>query len=258
MQSFIVSLIAFIFSTTISIASPISCAVNLPLGIPTVKENVKLICKTAFITAYDYSAKIPSWVAYNVSHDHAVGCAVRSHTFYVERGVPASVRAHTKDYRKSGYDTGHLADAASMSYDPQVSVESFTLSNTAPQNPGMNRGIWSNLELHVRSWAFNGRSLTVYTGGIYNNLSKKIGSGVVVPDKFFKIVIDNTTNQSLAFIIDNNSQSDRSLSTSQTSIAEVERQSGLVFPVSGDKTLIRVMWESDANELHRAKQDKCN
>lgn len=250
--------IMFLLFTCSATAQPIACAVDLPLGTPTVKANVKTICKTAYVTAYDYEAKIPNWVAYNVSPDHAIGCAIRTNTFYVEQGVPVAVRSRTSDYRNSGYDTGHMADAASMSYDPKVSIESFTLSNAAPQDPSMNRGIWSNLELRVRVWAFNGRSLTVYTGGIYNENSKKIGSGVVVPDKFFKIIVDNKTNESLAFIIDNDNNYVRSLNTSLTSIADVEKQSGLVFPVPGDKTVIGTMWNSDAGKFRKAKQAQCS
>lgn len=248
-------MIFFLWST---FASASVCNVNLPLGIPTVKDQVKVICKTGFITAYDTSAKIPSWVAYNVRPDNAIGCTTRTNRFYVEQGVPVIFRSRTTDYRNSGYDIGHMADAASMSHDPKAELDSFTLSNAAPQDPSMNRGIWSNLELRIRVFAFNGRSLTVYTGGIYSANSKKIGEGVVVPDKFFKIIVDNKTNESLAFIIDNNNDLKRSLNSSIVSIAEVEHQSGLVFPITGDKQAVNKLWSYDARSLREAKQAKCS
>lgn len=248
----------FMLFTSTAFAQTNTCSVDLPLGTPSVKQNVKPICKTAYVTAYDYAAKIPSWVAYNVSPDHAIGCGIRLKTFYVEKSVPVEVRSRINDYKNSGYDIGHLADAASMSYDPTVSIESFTLSNTSPQDPSMNRGIWSNLELRVRVWAFNGRSLSIYTGGIYGKNSKKIGNNVVVPDKFFKVIVDNKTNESLAFIIANNNHLVRSLNTSLTSIENVEKQSGLVFPVVGDKSKINSMWILDAAKFRLAKQSQCS
>ena len=61
MKRLLYPLIFLLFTCGVASAGPVSCAVNLPLGIPTVKNNVKTICKTAYITAYDYSA---NWMCY--------------------------------------------------------------------------------------------------------------------------------------------------------------------------------------------------
>lgn len=233
------------------------CAINLQFGIPTVKSTVKPICKTAFITAYDYSAKIPNWVAYTVTPDTAIGCVKRSSGFREEEGVPTRFRSKSSDYAKTGYDIGHMADAASMSYNPITENESFVLSNTAPQEPSLNRGIWRILEIKIRAWAYSGKHVTVYTGTIYDNKSVKIGNGVVVPDKFYKIVVDNTTNSVAAFLFDNEPTIDKNLVNYQTTVADIEQQSGLVFPVPGDKTQIGKIWPANSRQLAKDKKITC-
>ena len=77
-------------------------------------------------------------------------------------------------------------------------------------------------------------------------------------DKFFKIIVDNKTDESLAFIISNNNDLKRSLNSSVVSVAEVERQSGLVFPVKSDKQAVNKIWSYDAKALREAKQAKCS
>lgn len=47
-----------------------------------------------------------------------------------------------KDYAKSGYDKGHLAPAADMTYSLASMRNSFLMTNISPQIPGCNRGIW--------------------------------------------------------------------------------------------------------------------
>ena len=61
--------------------------------------------------------------------------------------------ATTADYRRSGYDRGHLAPAADMAFSVQTMTDSFFMSNMSPQKPAFNRGIWKELEALVRYFA---------------------------------------------------------------------------------------------------------
>ncbi|KAL0189679.1 hypothetical protein M9458_016778, partial [Cirrhinus mrigala] len=54
-------------------------------------------------------------------------------------------QAVNKDYKGSRYDKGHLASVYLA--DSQCCADAtFTLTNTAPQNPSFNRGQWRILE----------------------------------------------------------------------------------------------------------------
>jgi endonuclease G len=235
-----------------------TCLQQLKYGLPTEHGDIVKICRHAYISAYDKTAKIPQWVAYNVEPKNAIGCVPRESNFAVETTVPPDARARTSDYAGSGFDIGHMADAASMSWSAQTEDESFILSNASPQTPNLNRGIWKLLEIKIRVWAYAGRSMTVYTGGIYDEHSHKIGDGVVVPDKFYKIVVDNTTGESLAFLFDNEPIYHNDLNRHIVPVAVIEAVTGLTFPIPGDKHIEGTLWPADGRKLKHDKRRVCN
>ena len=132
-------------------------------------SNAITICRTAYEVRYDPIAKVPIWVAYTLKPSHTVGCVLRSNSFAADKSLPEVARSYVSDYAVSGYDAGHIANDADMSWDDKVERESFILSNIAPQTPELNRGIWRTLEAAVRSWAYNsGDDIAVYAGAIYD------------------------------------------------------------------------------------------
>ncbi len=60
-------------------------------------------------------------------------------------------RATFKDYKKSGFDRGHLAPAADHKDSQEAMKETFLLSNMSPQYPRFNQGYWSHFEKYVRN-----------------------------------------------------------------------------------------------------------
>jgi endonuclease G len=110
------------------------------------------------------------------------------------------------DYKNSGYDKGHLAPSADMCYSNQTMVESFYLSNMAPQNPGFNRGIWAKLEEQVRHWAVDDKAVYVVTGPVLTKGLPTIGSNrITVPAYFYKVILDYTMPdiKGIGFILPN-------------------------------------------------------
>ena len=106
-------------------------------------------------------------------------------------GAVTSGSATLADYRRSGYDRGHLAPAAAMAWSQEVMSESFYLSNMGPQDPGFNRGIWRQLEARVRDWADLHGEVFVVTGPVLEGELPTIGSsGMSVPEYFYKVIVD--------------------------------------------------------------------
>ena len=67
--------------------------------------------------------------------------------------------------------------------------ETFYTSNVSPQDKDFNAGIWNRLEMKVRSWAKDYKTLYVITGGILYNGLEEIGEeDVDVPDYFYKVI----------------------------------------------------------------------
>lgn len=234
------------------------CGSFLPYGFPrAVVADSILICRSAYALLHDNDAKIAPWVAYTLTANGALGCEPRVNAFAPDHSIPRGRRSELSDYAGSGFDMGHLANSADMSWDRNVARESFILSNIAPQLPALNRGAWRQLEQAVRAWAFSSNhSVTIYTGSIYGVNDTRIGANrVVVPRAFYKIVIDNSTRRSLAFLFPHQDVADFRLT--QVSVAEVERATGMQFPVPDDKTVINRVWQINLSAMTAAKRDRC-
>ena len=241
-----------------------ACAAQMPWGVPQLnKPNTLIECHTAYAVQHDEVAKIPDWVAYTLTPPHAIGCVPRSNAFAADNILPKGQRSEVKDYAGSGYDQGHLANDADMSWDQQVELESFLMSNMSPQTPATNRGIWKVLETYVRAWAYgNNTAYTVYAGNIYGANSKTIGDDhVVVPDYLYKIVINDTTNEVQAYAFPNSTANQgNDISKFLTSVAVIEQNTGISFPVpqGTDKSAkAAAPWPVDLKKTADAKKAAC-
>lgn len=156
----------------------------------------------AYSFVYDEKYEQSKWVAYNLKEVELQKNFKRSDRFKADKKV-RSATATNADYRKSGYDKGHLAPAADMTWNETAMQESFYFSNISPQLPQFNRGIWKELEEHVRGWAKQYDSVYVVTGPIFKNPTKTIGeNNVTVPTHFFKalLVFNKKHQESIAFL----------------------------------------------------------
>lgn len=226
-------------------------------GAPITKSHTTLICRRAYVVGYNGFAKIPQWVAYGLRPNHAVGCEPRTNRFTIDSTLSPDARSTTGDYAKSGYDSGHMADAADMAWDPVVQAESFILSNVAPQTPNLNRGAWKLLETKVRAWAHSGRRLSIYIGTIWDEDPSTIGHGVVVPSRFYKVIVDDDTKEVQAFMMPNEQQVDTDLSKWATSVSDIERVGNVVLPTPGDKTKVSHIWPANIRGLLADKRATC-
>lgn len=238
-----------------------ACSDQAPYGFPsTNRPNTIGICRTAYALMHDNDAKVAIWVVYTLTSQHALGCVPRVNAFAPDQSLPRGRRAETADYANSGYDTGHIANNADMSWDPAVARESFILSNMAPQMPNLNRGIWKELETSVRVWAFgSGGSLTIYAGSIYDlNADHRIGpNNVIVPRGFYKIVVNNVTKQSLAFIFPHRSNLGTDIRTVQATVSDVEKYTGVNFPVPDAKDAKNPIWPINSPRFVAARRSAC-
>ena len=235
-----------------------ACAQMAPYGWPSNGRGTAGLCRNGYATVYDAAAKIPVWAVYTLTPAHTMGCVIRSNGFEADASIKGG--ATPVEYNGTGYDKGHNVPDGDMSYDQQVEWESFLMTNMTPQLPGLNRGIWKLLESSVRAWAYDrNHNITVYAGPIYSMSDKTIGKGIIVPHAYFKIVIDQQTNEVLAYIFPQKGDLGNDLTKFQVTVAQAEAQSGLTFPVphSVNKTVKTTQWPVDYGKFTSAKKATC-
>lgn len=137
---------------------------------------------------YDPKARIPRAVLEVLTAQKITGEATREDDeFREDDRLPESAQARVQDYRRSGYDRGHLAPAADFKHSEEAMASSFLLSNIAPQQAQFNRNAWAGLESATRQCALSQRQLSVVTGTIGEGGTLKEEGRVVIPRQFYKV-----------------------------------------------------------------------
>jgi endonuclease G len=240
-----------------------ACQTQLPFGIPKLKSpsHTMAICHQAYAALVDDDALVPRWVAYRLTAEHALGCLGRTNDFHADIDLPAGHRALPADYVHSGYDQGHQAPADDFAWEIGAMKDSFSLANMAPQLPGLNRAEWERLEETVRVWAWARGDLIVYVGPVLKSHPKMIGSDhVQVPAAFWKVVVDATTGNALAFEMPQKAIKKGDLGPWETTIRAIEKTAGIELPLPAnartDEEL--ALWPADLSGWKAAKKKKCD
>jgi len=171
------------------------CPFGTPISAPSPTSAPSLIIvRPGYALAYSTDSKIALWVHEALEASDLRGPATRSRcSFRPDPLIPFNARAQLADYRRCGFDRGHLAPAADFAYDQRRMQDSFFLSNVAPQiGPGFNRSLWADLEQRARKSVPNEGVLHVITGPVFDPKipPKKIGRRAIpVPTAFFKVLL---------------------------------------------------------------------
>ncbi|MBK7212095.1 MAG: DNA/RNA non-specific endonuclease [Bacteroidales bacterium] len=207
------------------------------LEIPRTTAKDAIIKHTGYTLSYNEEYEQANWVAYELTKEETKKAVERSNKFKPDPLVKTG-SARDEDYLSSGYDRGHLAPAADMSWSAKTMTESFFYSNMSPQEQTFNRGIWKKLEEQVREWAIQNGEIYVVTGPVLVPGLKTIGPNKVgVPKAYYKVILDYSLPdvKAIAFVMPNEA-SDKSLQSFVVSIDNVEKITGLdFFPLLPDK-----------------------
>ena len=108
------------------------------MEIPATENEKSIVHHTAYSLLYSEEHEQAIWIAYELTSEETNKKFDRSDKFIVDPAIKTG-SATTADYTGSGYDRGHLAPAADMSWSNQTMQESFYYSNMSPQDPSFNR-----------------------------------------------------------------------------------------------------------------------
>ena len=201
------------------------------LEIPLITKQDSIILRLDYTLQYNEEHEQADWVAYELTRAEVLGQTSRKDSFKTDSSVSTG-SATLDDYRGSGYDRGHLAPAADMRMNSQSMSDSFYMSNMSPQEPSFNRGIWSELESYVRTWAYDNESVYIVTGPVLTKETyPTIGiNQVAVPEYYYKVVLDYTEPEikAIGFILPN-AKGTKTVQDYAVSVDDVEAFTGIDF-----------------------------
>ncbi len=226
---------AIVLALVIVVASPGADDRSFYEGIPlrtTYPNVITLLDNGAYVVGYDEVRRNPAWSAYRLFPNPGTFDFDRPGRFRIDTRTTARV-AHSH-YTNSGFSRGHMAPnfAIMTRYGREAQRATFLMSNVVPQLQAVNGGPWENLESRIaRDFANNLGEVWVVTGPIYTGTVERLTSGVEIPDRFFKIVIDELAGQprALAFIMEDDTRSPANLEDFLVSIETIETATGFDF-----------------------------
>ncbi|WP_366187457.1 DNA/RNA non-specific endonuclease [Flavobacterium ovatum] len=203
------------------------------------KPSKNQIVKHEYYTlSYDEKAEQAEWLAYQLKKEYLKNNDFKR-PYFIEDPLVITGSASWRNYKKSGYDKGHLCPAGDMDFNQDAYNDTFYTSNISPQLHEFNGGIWNRLEQKVRYWASRYNRIIIITGGVLDNSNRTIGSEkVVVPNYFYKIIFKSDKNSQpkmIAFLLPNE-KSNKALYEYVVSVDSIEKITGIdFFPKLEDK-----------------------
>jgi len=232
-------LIAFLMSLSITSTAGItqSCPQFTINGAPQYQAHPgdQEICHLNYAVIHRCEVKAPIAVFEHLTIATMSGPAKRKNNFHPDALVTPTCSATLADYALVGktHDRGHMSPAGNNTLNSEVMSESFNLSNMVPQVANNNRGIWKQLETWERQWASDSSTdFYIISGGIYDVGAQKIGSGLVIPTRLYKIIIEKNSYKVKAYLMPNIALPVADLSKYETTITAVETATGFKFGLS--------------------------
>ena len=197
--------------------------------LPTSTTN-QIVKHKYYTLSYNEKFEQAEWVAYELKKEYLKNNDFKR-PYFIEDPKVTTGSADWRNYKKSGYDKGHLCPAGDMEFALDAYNDTFYTSNISPQKHDFNSGIWNRLEQKTRYWAGKYNDVYVVTGGILKDSDKKIGTEKVsVPGYFYKIILAKSEKEhkAIAFLVPNE-DSDKSIYDFMVPIETLEKMTGIDF-----------------------------
>jgi len=199
------------------------------LANPRMAPKTRVLCYSDFVVLHSGITHGPLWSAEHLTRAHVAMARemTRTNRFFEDDRLPPGDGATLADYRRSGYDRGHMSPAGNR-WNAGAMKESFSLANVVPQNRQNNQRLWARLETAVRNIASRDGDVYVVTGPMFaGERLRTIGtSRVFVPTQLFKVVYVPSRRIAFAIVADNVSTNRYAIRT----VHELEAASGIRFP----------------------------
>ena len=208
------------------VPADVSCLLKADLPEETPQIMVQY---TGFEVSFNPAHRIPNYVSWELLGSEVNGQVSRDSKFIADKDVYNC--AEPSDYRGSGFDRGHMAPAGDMKWSSQAMADSHYLTNICPQTHALNGGRWKSLEEKCRQWALRDSALVIVCGPVLTDrLTRTIGKGVSVPERFFKVILAPFADppRAIGFIMPNFGHCD-GLEVIAMPVDRVEQATGIDF-----------------------------
>lgn len=207
------------------------------------------LCFDGFAVLYSGISRTPIWSAEHLTKERIAQAKTlaREDSFHSESRLPHQARAELSDYTRSGFDRGHLAPNGDMANKSQQ-FDSFSLANIAPQNGTHNRNIWRMIEGTTRHLANKYGEIYVVTGVVFIGKNiQSIGTGVLVPSHFFKVIYVPSLNQAGVYYSPNTENGNYQV----LSLDELNKKTGIMaMPTLPDHVQSQALELPDPTQKH--------
>lgn len=259
---------------------------HLPWGLPESaisNDSIQVLAQRDYVIGYDLELRVPLWTAHRLNAK-GLGKNERVDCFRRDPRIDAPAASLPSDYKEPIFDQGHLTPNGDMSTGLVPVINSFVMSNMAPQFCQFNRGVWQILEALIRVWVKEKGPLYVVTGSVFDHdgdgrpdantdvprmKSMNGKKRVAVPSHFYKIVIhqqEDGTVDALAFLVPHDltdvagDDAIQHLERNIKSIEDIEAVAGVkLFPAVEGKypPKAAALWAFDSAVPRSLVDDRC-
>ena len=191
------------------------------------------ICHMNYAVIHSCTVKASTAVFEHLTVSTMTGPAKRKDDFRPDPLVTPACSATLADYAIVGrtHDRGHMSPAGNNTLNATVMSESFFLSNMQPQLANNNRGGWRLLETAERQWAMApGTDFYIISGGIWDQGYTVVGSGLGIPTRLYKIIIEKNSKKVQAYLLPNGPITPATdWPKYQTTMTAIEQATGMRF-----------------------------
>ena len=164
---------------------------DVPKGV-----SSQILVREGYVTSYNKDTRLPNWVAWRLTKERmespVPGIDRKMFDFHRDDEVENPVEKYDYHYKQTGYERGHMCPYADCKWSMKAADETFLMTNICPQTEMLNKKTpaWRKLEDACRAWAKDGLGdIYIVTGPIVSRDCETIGSGIVVPKAFYKVVL---------------------------------------------------------------------
>lgn len=192
-----------------------------------------LLQYSSYVCSLNCETLTPRWVGWVLTRERING-NVKRKGFQADYDIPEEYRVEPSDYSNSAYDRGHMCPAADNKFSETAMMECSYMVNICPQDRNLNSGDWNELEILCRNWTKIYEKLYIVSGPIYDNdrlgrIGNRNSHKILVPTRFFKVVLVNDSKPKAIGFIMPNEVINRPLTDYVVSVDEVENITKLDF-----------------------------
>ena len=118
--------------STTTLGVPLTDKSLLPASLKDRPE--KILVRRGYTVSYNLKHNLPNWVAWELTPDKLIERESRSDKFLPDPDLPEDVAVTTDDYKRSGWDRGHMCPAGDNRWHWRAMQESFYMTNICPQH----------------------------------------------------------------------------------------------------------------------------